>query len=168
VLVYPTTFVARREETSDAGLVSHTTHEMLGESWSTGLVVFAWDEIMRSVARENTGQNVILHEFAHQLDQEDGSDNGAPVLRSRSDYASWSQVFAREFAELQRRASNQQESLLDPYGATNPAEFFAVATEAFFERSLELQTQHGELYEELRKYYRVNPVEWREKQRLRR
>jgi len=162
VLVYPSTFVARRDEVDAAGLVSENTHEMLGESWDTGLVVLAWDAVKRSVSDFSDGQNVVLHEFAHQLDHEDGADNGAPLLSTRAAYENWSKVFAEEYAQLQSQSWQRQTSLLDPYGATSPAEFFAVATETFFERPLEMQSRHRKLYDELKNYYRVNPVDWQD------
>ncbi|MEX2129988.1 MAG: M90 family metallopeptidase, partial [Pseudohongiellaceae bacterium] len=160
VLVYPSTFLVHREETDKAGLVSEHRHELLGESWGTGLVVLAWDEVRRGVADFTDGHNVVLHEFAHQLDHEDGTDNGAPLLAKRSAYQSWAIVLAEEFAALQRQAGQRERGVLDPYGATNPAEFFAVATETFFERPAEMQIQHRKLYDELRSFYRVNPVDW--------
>ena len=165
VLVYPSTFVARRQVTGAGGVVSERSHAMLGESWSTGIVVLAWDDVRRSVADFSDGHNVVLHEFAHQLDHEDGADNGAPLLATRGAYQSWSKVLAEEFAALQHQVWQQQTqvdqaSLLDTYGATNPAEFFAVATETFFERAAEMQSRHPQLYEELRGFYRVNPADW--------
>ncbi|MFM1895443.1 MAG: hypothetical protein RLZZ385_517 [Pseudomonadota bacterium] len=160
ILVYPSTFVANREQADEAGLVSLHHMPMEGESWSHGKIVLAWDAVRRGVARADDGQNVVLHEFAHQLDDEDGVSNGAPLLHTRGAYQSWARVFAAEFATLQWQARQGWHSLLDHYGATNPAEFFAVATETFFERPHELQDHHGELYRELQAYYRVDPASW--------
>jgi Mlc titration factor MtfA (ptsG expression regulator) len=109
---------------------------------------------------EEMGQDVVIHEFAHQLDSEDGSTNGAPVLPSTVAYRQWSKVMEREFLRLQSAIDQQEESVIDPYGASNPAEFFAVTTEAFFKKSAALATEHAELFEVLQAYYCVDPREW--------
>lgn len=160
VLVYPSTFVAIRQVRDELGLVSTTHTELLGESWSQGKVVLAWDNVENGVLNLQDGHNVVLHEFAHQLDHETGATNGAPVLQTRGAYKSWAQVFSKEFEELQQQALHQQQSLMDHYGATNPAEFFAVATETFFERPLQMHRNHEELYRELVDFYRVDPAGW--------
>lgn len=160
VLVYPSTFVAIRQVRDELGLVSTAHTELLGESWSQGKVVLAWDNVENGVLNLQDGHNVVLHEFAHQLDHETGATNGAPVLQTRGAYKSWAQVFSKEFEDLQRQASQQQQSLMDHYGATNPAEFFAVATETFFECPLQMHRNHEELYRELVDFYRVDPAGW--------
>jgi len=160
VLVYPSTFVVEHEQRDAIGLVSTNSNPLVGESWSNGKVILAWDDAQRGVTNFRDGHNVVLHEFAHELDHEDGSTNGAPILRTRGAYKSWAAVFAAEFAELQLKAVHGQESLLDKYGATNPAEFFAVATETFFERPREMQAHHAELYQELKSFYCVDPAQW--------
>ncbi len=160
ILVYPSTFIATRQVRDDLGLVSTNHTALLGESWSHGKVVLAWDNVEHGVRNLQDGQNVVLHEFAHQLDSESGATNGAPLLQTRGAYKSWAHVFSEEFEQLQRIASYKGQSLIDHYGATNPAEFFAVATETFFERPAQMKENHRELFEELTKYYRVNPVEW--------
>ncbi len=160
ILVYPSTFVATREVRDDLGLVSTTHTALLGESWDQGKVVLAWDNVEKGVRNLHDGRNVVLHEFAHQLDSESGAVNGAPVLQTRGAYKSWAHVFHKEFEELNRRASHHYNSLLDDYGATSPAEFFAVATETFFERPQEMATHHQELYRELAQYYQVDPGKW--------
>ncbi len=160
VLVYPSTFVTTREVRDELGLVSTERTAMLGESWSHGKVVLAWDNVAHGVLNVHDGLNVVLHEFAHQLDHESGATNGAPLLDSASDYKSWSDVFSREFERLQFQADQRQATLLDHYGATNPAEFFAVATETFFERPGEMAWRHRELYLEMTKYYQLDPTGW--------
>lgn len=160
VLVYPSTFVVTRQLRDDLGLVSTNHVALLGESWSQGKVILAWDNVENGVLNLQDGHNVVLHEFAHQLDHESGVTNGAPVLQTRGAYKSWAHVFSKEFEELQQQASQQQPSLMDHYGATNPAEFFAVATETFFECPLQMHRNHAELYRELVKFYRVDPTEW--------
>jgi Mlc titration factor MtfA (ptsG expression regulator) len=160
ILIYPSTFVAKREVMNELGLVSTDHTALLGESWNQGKVILAWDNVQKSVRNLQDGHNVVLHEFAHQLDSESGATNGAPLLQTRGAYKSWAHIFSEEFEELQREASRGKESLIDHYGATNPAEFFAVATETFFEQPVQMKKNHQELYDELSKYYRLNPSEW--------
>ena len=104
--------------------------------------------------------NVVLHEFAHQLDQEDGAADGAPILERRSRYTTWARVLSKEYEILQRNKRKRRRSVLNKYGATNPAEFFAVATETFFEKPQQMAKKHPELYEELKNYYKLDPAEW--------
>ncbi len=160
ILVYPSTFVARREVSNELGLVSDDHAVLLGESWSQGKVILAWDSVERGVRNLGDGHNVVLHEFAHQLDHESGASNGAPLLRTSGEYRSWAYVFSREFEELQHDSMMGTTSLLDHYGATNPAEFFAVATETFFERPEQMRHGHAELFAELKRFYQVDPAEW--------
>lgn len=162
IYVYPTTFIARREQQDSYGVVSQQNNPLLGESWGNGRVVLAWDSVRSGMANFSDGHNVVLHEFAHQLDQEDGSADGAPLLYTRDSYRIWAQVFSREFEQLQRAVSRGQESLIDSYGATNPAEFFAVVTEVFYERPHELYAQSPDLFDALQDYYRVDPRRWKQ------
>jgi len=104
--------------------------------------------------------NVILHEFAHQLDQEDGLADGAPILESRSKYNTWAKILSKEYESLRNYEKSGIPSVIDKYGTINPAEFFAVVTEAFFENPKTLQEKHPELYTELSNYYNLNPIEW--------
>jgi len=149
VLVYPSAYVAKTANPD--GSVEESVR--LGESWVSGTVVLAWDEVLQGIQNTSDGQDVVLHEFAHQLDQESGSGNGAPLLKGRTSYASWARVLGRDYKELKKRSKNFKKTLLDRYGATNPAEFFAVATETFFEKPEKMQEKHPELYAELKKYY---------------
>ena len=160
VLVYPDSFVATRGHTDGMGIVHHGHAVLAGESWEQGQVVLSWQDVLAGAATHDDGHNVVIHEFAHQHDQESGGANGAPPLADRRDYRRWSQVFNFEYAALQTCVERGEESLLDPYGATSPAEFFAVATEVFFERPRDLERQHSALYEELAVFYRVNPAGW--------
>ncbi|MDA1372745.1 MAG: zinc-dependent peptidase [Proteobacteria bacterium] len=160
VLVYPSTFVATRQVRDDLGLVSTSHSALLGESWSEGKVILAWDNVEEGVMNLRDGHNVVLHEFAHQLDHESGDTNGAPVLLTSGAYKSWAQVFSKEFEDLKTDAAHNHETLLDKYGATDPAEFFAVATETFFECPLEMAQNHADLYRELSSFYQVDPAAW--------
>lgn len=163
ILVYPSAFIVPRQQMAAGGIVTHTNQTLSGESWSDGRVILAWDQVAHNSdnsRNENMGQDVVIHEFAHQLDSEDGSVNGAPVLPTTASYRSWSQVMAQEFERLKRALAQHEETLIDPYGATNPAEFFAVSSEAFFKKSHELAYHHADLFELLKAYYRVDPREW--------
>jgi Mlc titration factor MtfA (ptsG expression regulator) len=162
ILVYPSTFVATRDVADEHGFVSTDQIALLGESWSQGKVILAWDNVEQGVRNLHDGRNVVLHEFAHQLDHESGATNGAPVLTARGAYRSWAHVFAEEFSSLQHRAALGKQTLLDHYGATNPAEFFAVATETFFERPTDMAMHHKELFEQLRDFYGLDPGQWQE------
>lgn len=160
VLVYPSGFVVDHEQHDEFGLVTEGEHFLIGESWGNGKVILAWDSVQQSVRNFADGQNVVLHEFAHQLDHESGVTNGAPLLYSKGAYADWSRVFSEEFLRLQHDSAHDHHTLIDEYGATNPAEFFAVVTETFYERPHELARRHHLLFEELMSYYRVDPREW--------
>lgn len=161
VIVYPSAYIAK-EVDYNTGSIVDSDHVRLGESWNSGVLVLAWDDVKRGAIDIKDGQNVVLHEFAHQLDQEDGSGNGAPILEQSSVYVSWARVLGKEFEVLQKKKKKHKKSVMDKYGATNPAEFFAVATETFFEKSWQMKQKHPELYEELKNYYKVDPLEWRE------
>jgi len=158
VLVYPSTYVAGGK--GFFGNTSQPKSVRLGESWGHGTVVLSWDSVKQGAFNFKDGHNVTMHEFAHQLDQADGVADGAPVLEDRSAYTTWAAVFSREFSRLQEKKRKRKPSLLDKYGATNPAEFFAVVTESFFEKPKQFQKKHPELYEALQDYYKVDPVEW--------
>lgn len=159
VLVYPAGFRVDRETTLDNGTLAQQDHHLLGESWSNGKVILSWDDVERGAADFSDGHNVVLHEFAHQLDGLSGSTNGAPPLR-RNSYQSWARVFSENFDDLRDRSFHGQATVMDQYGTTNPAEFFAVATETFFERPHALNKVRPELFAELSEYYRLDPREW--------
>lgn len=160
ILVYPDSFVVQRAHTDEGG-VSHQGHQVLsGESWSQGQVILSWRDTLAGAAVPDDGQNVAIHEFAHQLDQETGTANGAPILARRAHYARWSQVLKTEFDALQARAARGQPSLLSDYGATDPAEFFAVSSEVFFEQPRRMAAEHPALFQELAQFYRLDPLSW--------
>jgi Mlc titration factor MtfA (ptsG expression regulator) len=160
VLVYPGAFLVPRKEADEAGVVTETRQDLLGESWGDGRVILSWEHVRRAGLPAEGTHNVVLHEFAHQLDSESGSNNGAPILGSAERYRSWSETLSRDFDLLRRDTYWGQRDVLDPYGATNPAEFFAVATETFFEKPYELAERHADLYTEFQAYYRVDPRNW--------
>ena len=160
VLLYPGAFVVERAEPDAAGLVHEGRRVMAGESWRRGQVVLSWDDVLAGAADPADGRNVVIHEFAHQLDQQSGRANGAPFLGRRDRYARWAAVLGAAFDDLRLRVARGEPGVLDAYGAQDPAEFFAVASEAFFERAAELATEQPALYRELAGYYRVDPANW--------
>jgi hypothetical protein len=160
ILVYPGSFVVRREHTDGIGVAHHARQVLSGESWSEGQVVLSWHDTLEGAAIPDDGQNVVIHEFAHQLDQETGFANGAPVLARREHYKRWSRVLGAEFRLLQRRTALGVDTLFSNYGATDPAEFFAVISEVFFEQPQRMATEHPALYHELTRLYRLDPLSW--------
>jgi len=160
VLVYPGAFLVPRKQVDPGGVVTETRQDLLGESWGDGRVILSWDHVRRAGHVPEGAQNVVLHEFAHQLDSESGSTNGAPILGSTESYRRWSATLSRDFELLRRDTYWGQRDVLDPYGASSPAEFFAVATESFFEQPHALAARHPELYAEFQRYFRVDPRDW--------
>ncbi len=160
VLVYPGAFVVARETPDAAGLVRDERRVLAGESWHQGQVILSWDDVLEGAAIPDDGRNVVVHEFAHQLDSETGPPNGAPLLGRRERYARWAAVLQAAFDDLQARLAQGVPSVLDAYAATNPAEFFACASEAFFERPAALADEQPALFAELAGCYRVNPLSW--------
>lgn len=158
ILVYPTAFVAPQSHHDENGLVTESEDVLSGQAWDARRIILSWQDIEESARGEH---NVVLHEFAHYLDMEDESMDGAPGVGDARAYEEWSQVFWDEYERLCDEVDAGAETFLDPYAATEPAEFFAVATEAFFMQPAELESQHSLLYEQLRKYYRVDPARWR-------
>jgi Mlc titration factor MtfA (ptsG expression regulator) len=159
IFVYPTSYLAKRVSVN-SGIVTEKTQVTFGESWGSGELVLAWDASVHGAKNMFDSRNVVYHEFAHQLDQEDGVADGAPILENRSSYASWARVLSREFENLKSDKKRWRKTVLNKYGATNPAEFFAVASESFFEKPRQLIKKHPELYQELKSYYRTDPIDW--------
>ena len=159
IYVYPHTYVAKGLM-NDGGLIVEGKSVRLGESWQNGPVVLTWDSVTGGARNIQDGRNVVFHEFAHQLDQEDGDADGAPILENRSCYRSWAAVLGEEYERLCSKTRGRRRSVLNKYGATNPAEFFAVATEAFFEKPRQMHKHSPDLYEELKAYYHLDPLNW--------
>lgn len=157
IIVYPSTFVARTNA-HDGYVVTEHESARLGESWNRGVVILAWDAVESATTHVHDGHNVVLHEFAHQLDSEDGSMDGAPALGSRGRYIAWARVLGDEYADLVERVNAGRRADIDAYGATSPPEFFAVVTEAFFEKPAQLRERHPDLYAALADFYRQDPA----------
>lgn len=160
VLVYPGAFVVRRSEADGNGLTHETRRALAGESWQQGQVLLSWDDVVAGAADPDDGHNVVIHEFAHQLDQERGRANGAPWLGVRDAYARWAAVLSGEFEALRQRLAMGESGVIDAYAATDAAEFFAVVSEHFFEQPAALAGAHPALYAEFARFYRTDPLAW--------
>ena len=163
VLVYPGAFFVNRTSFDGSGVQQENRHALAGESWSQGQVILSWQDTMEGAAVPDDGRNVVIHEFAHQLDQENGAARGAPpptLGDTQYDGQRWSQVFRAAYARLQLEVYNGVQGLINHYGAQDPAEFFAVVSEVFFEQPRELATDYPALYRELSGYYKVDPAGW--------
>ncbi len=160
VLVYPGHFVVPRSEVGAGGVVHEGRDVLAGQSWQRGQVIVAWDAVLDGAADPHDGANVVMHEFAHQLDQDTGAADGAPYVGRGALQRDWARVMNHEFDLLRARLARAEPGLIGPYAATSPAEFFAVATELFFERPAALAAERPELYEQLRRCYRLDPTSW--------
>lgn len=160
ILVYPDSFVVERDHTDSIGVAHRARQVLAGESWSQGQVILSWQDTLAGAAVVDDGQNVAIHEFAHQLDQETGHANGAPMLARRAHYRRWSRVLGAEFSALQARVARGEPSLFSDYGATDPGEFFAVISEVFFEQAVQMAEAHPALYRELSQFYQLDPLNW--------
>ncbi|MCK5685213.1 zinc-dependent peptidase [bacterium] len=165
IIIYPSAYFGNMD--GDFVHIENGNEVRLGESWGRGLIVLSWDDTLRGAKNAFDAENVVIHEFAHQLDQEDGSADGCPILENRSCYKSWGKVLSKEYEKLQKKRSKNRKAVINFYGATEPAEFFSCATEAFFEKSRQMQKKHPELYDELKFYYRLDPASWDEIERPR-
>ena len=170
VLIYPGAFAVDRSNAGATGLVHEERRALAGESWQQGQVLLSWQDVLAGAADPHDGHNVVIHEFAHQLDQESGGANGAPWLREPARRARWAQVLGHEFQALQERLAHKESDwesesgsgsgLIEPYAATNAAEFFAVVSELFFEKPAGLALAHPALFAEFCGYYGVSPLHW--------
>jgi len=163
ILVYPGAFIVQRTVTDGIGVQQDQRQALSGESWVQGQVILSWQDSLNGAAAVDDGRNVVLHEFAHQLDQENGAAQGAPPPTAggtQYNAQRWKQVFSQAYAQLQNQVRRGEQGLFNHYGAQSPAEFFAVATEAFFEQAAEMTEHYPALYQELSSYYRVDPASW--------
>jgi len=158
VLLYPGEYGVTEAVENEGGLIDEIDEARAGESWQTGTLILSWEDVKRDL--EGDLQNVVLHEFAHQLDAESGETNGAPILADRELRQRWIHAMSDAFERLTDAVERNEETLLDPYGAEDPAEFFAVATEAFFLFPTELEEEEPGLYAVLRDFFRQDPARW--------
>lgn len=158
VLVYPSTFMAPVQLQHGGGLVSDAHEARAGESWCAGAVVLSWEDVERDLYGDEAGYNVVIHEFAHQLDDECPDGEGLPPLPRRDMAPEWARVLGEEYELLCRASARGGETLLGEYAAESPAEFFAVATETFFCLPVDLERDHGALYRLLAELYCQDPA----------
>jgi Mlc titration factor MtfA (ptsG expression regulator) len=160
VLVYPTAFVSAHKRNLPGGVVSEGGANS-GQAWFRGPMIISWSDALAGGRGHTRGRNLVMHEFAHALDMMDGLINGTPPLRNRQQYKRWHAVMTAEYRRLVQAAQQGEPTLLDQYGATDVGEFFAVATECFFEQGPYLRQYHPQLYGLLRDYFRHDPALWR-------
>ena len=158
VLVYPFAFVPKTQHSYRSDRLVAPDEPAAGQAWQDGIVVLGWEEVKDGALASSDGHNVVFHEFAHMLDAEDGRMDGIPVLDSRSSYQTWVSQWSAQFEEHVRRVEANEAIVLDPYGATNRAEFFAVATEAFFETPDPLRRDQPRLYVLLTEFFSLDPA----------
>lgn len=159
ILVYPDVYVARDQTMAAPGVVleGHSARE--GEAWHRGPVILSWPDVLVDARGEGHGHNLVLHEFAHQLDMlNGGSADGMPPMASTAQYQRWTALMENEYQSLLQEVAAGRRTLLDPYATKNKAEFFAVATEVFFEMPQAMQRGHAELYDLFREFYRQDPA----------
>jgi hypothetical protein len=147
IVVYPSHY--RHEDKEDAAV--------FGEAHAWGTVVLSWDAVVEGLENPRDGHDTATHEFAHVLDRADGSFNGAPELRAREHYRAWAEVMSHHFERL-RDGERTERVVMRDYGATNEAEFFAVATESFFEKPAQMMKRTPELYDEMKRFYGFDPA----------
>ncbi len=160
ILLYPDDYLAPVNETGEGGIVTIGSEHRKGEFWSAGNIVLNWNDIKKDVYGTQKGHNLIYHEFAHYLDYQygltAGIDENGEILREDE----WTRILAAYYRKLRRSRPTNTVAILDEYGATNPAEFFSVATEAFFEQSAEFQRKIPDLYSALKSFYNLDPASW--------
>lgn len=159
ILVYPDAYTAPDQVLTPGGMELRGDEDRAGEAWYRGPVILSWADALAGAKGEREGESVVLHEFAHQLDMQNGHElDGTPWLASREQYRCWTEVLNAELRRLEEDCRRGRPTLLDCYGATDRAEFFAVATECFFQRPRALAARHAELYAQLRSFYRQDPA----------
>jgi Mlc titration factor MtfA (ptsG expression regulator) len=162
ILVYPSTVFTPPSKVgvfTQSPFLEQPRTAISGQAFMRGPVILVWDAVKKGARHPESGHNVVYHEFAHLLDMLDGAADGTPVLHSRDQYRTWAKVFSEEFLALRSQAKKGKRTFLDPYGATNEAEFFAVATEYFFDKPVAMQETHKALYDVLAGFYRQDTAE---------
>lgn len=157
ILVYPTAYMAPVNDLEEGGIVVEGREMRFGESWGQGSLVLAWDEISTDARRPQSGRNLVIHEFAHEIDQEFALTD-EPTLQK---FPEWGDTLKRSYHQHAEYVEKGYPTLLDPYGAENPAEFFAVSTEMFFGRPGEFKNNHPQLYHEISRIYNLDPADWK-------
>lgn len=161
ILVYPDAYLVN-EVVYDGAVEIHGQDARSGESWHRGPVILSWQDVLDSMAEGNDGYNVVLHEFAHKLDEENGEVDGVPPLADSSQYKEWAEVLTRTYDAPIKTGHRGADPVLDEYAFTAPEEFFAVATETFFGNALQLKEELPDLYEQMRRFYCLDPAAWQD------
>ncbi|MGV8992262.1 MAG: zinc-dependent peptidase [Thiobacillus sp.] len=156
IILYPDAFLHQREEMDETGVVHRSRDILAGEAWHGGPLVLSIASVVAS--GEADGVNVVLHEFAHKLDMLNGDANGYPPLHRGMDTAAWARDFSAAYADLSARVDAGEDTAIDPYAVTDPAEFFAVLTEVFFETPQVINQEYPAIYRQLQRFYRQNPL----------
>lgn len=160
IIVYPESYTVDADAELGRVRVKTIGVPVSGESYTNGELLLSWQDALLDSQSENSPNNVVIHEFAHQLDQLDGVADGIPIFNNPQDCLQWRTVFSKAYEQLRENLEHGDETLLDEYGATNPAEFFAVATETFFGAPKHMKEHLSQLYDELSRFYSLNPAEW--------
>jgi len=160
ILIYPGAFKSRRKE-QVGYVVTERETVRTGESWARGPVVLSWTHTEQGALDDKDGHNVVLHEFAHQIDDLSGHTDGAPILNKGQSFADWEHVFTKAFESHVRSVKRGHKTVFDAYGAEGPEEFFAVAVEVFFEKPSALKHEIPAVYEQLAKLFRLEPITWK-------
>jgi hypothetical protein len=159
VSVYPTAFWVERDESDESGVVHHKKALLSGESWSRGPVILSWDDLEQDRQHDHEGHNVVIHEFAHKIDMLNRGANGMPPIPASSSTNEWHTIFQHAYQHLQERMQHHHKTCINAYGATSPAEFFAVASEYFFTAPQHLNECYHHVYNELKLFYRQDPAQ---------
>ncbi|WP_372572451.1 M90 family metallopeptidase [Ruegeria jejuensis] len=159
VLIYPNAFKSRQRRHSGY-VVTEQEVVRTGESWDRGPVILSWAHSRQGGLNDHDGHNVVFHEFAHQIDDLSGRTNGVPILSEGQSFAEWERVFLTAYETHLRAVETGHRTVIDPYGAEGHEEFFAVSVEVFFERPQALKNDVPEVYEQLSKLFRLDPVAW--------
>jgi len=159
ILVYPSQFVVAGQWHDDDGVVTEEARILSGQAWDVSRIILSWEDV-QTRGQGDDAYNVVIHEFAHYLDHEAGGMVGTPAVDRSGEQRQWAEVFQHEFAALRAAVDAGAETFLDPYASEDEAEFFAVASEAFFEAADRLRQRHPALYAQLAAFYRLDPAAW--------
>ena len=159
IIIYPDIYQNNNEASAGKNVITETPHYVSGESWGTGSIVLAWNVCLKDCQNYGTGSNVIIHEFTHQLDAENGPTDGIPAIYNDKLLLEWETFFKKEFFHF-RADGRHGHDVINDYGAVNAAEFYAVCTEKFFEQPAKFKRQHTQIYDEFKKFYNIDPASW--------
>jgi Mlc titration factor MtfA (ptsG expression regulator) len=159
-ILYPGAYRVRERLHTEEGIEVESSEVRHGEAWTHGVLLLSWEDVLHDSSHIDDGENVVLHEVAHALDDQTGESDGMPLLADEAAVDAWSRAFGDAFEQLDRDVRHRRKTVLDPYAAENPAEFFAVTTEAFFESPMGFQAAYPELYALMRDFYQLDPVRW--------